>query len=264
MPPHKSPLRLVLCTNGGTAGVEVLQALLGCEKVEVVGVVQSTRFRTKRQNALTGAFDFVSRCGLRYALYLAASTASSRFDGLSVPNAARVNRIPRYCTKDINAAESLAFLRRCQPEIVLSAFFNQRIGIDVTALAALGAFNIHPGALPRRKGVDPVFYAKLRGDPTLGVSVHRVIEELDAGPLIAQLELPNEIARSVYADTVSLYRKGAELFLEKCDTIGPQHFERTQTGVSTYDSWPNAVDVSALHARGSCLIRWSESRKAIF
>ena len=46
--------------------------------------------------------------------------------------------------------------------------------------------NVHPSLLPRWRGAAPVERAILAGDPETGVTIHRTIEELDAGPIAAQ------------------------------------------------------------------------------
>jgi methionyl-tRNA formyltransferase len=46
--------------------------------------------------------------------------------------------------------------------------------------------NVHPSLLPRWRGAAPVERAILAGDETTGVTIHRTVEALDAGPIAAQ------------------------------------------------------------------------------
>jgi methionyl-tRNA formyltransferase len=46
--------------------------------------------------------------------------------------------------------------------------------------------NVHPSLLPRWRGAAPVERAILAGDEETGVTIHRTVEELDAGPVAAQ------------------------------------------------------------------------------
>ena len=50
--------------------------------------------------------------------------------------------------------------------------------------------NIHPSLLPAFKGLKPQAQALAAGVATSGCSVHYVVPELDAGPVIAQAEVP--------------------------------------------------------------------------
>ena len=52
--------------------------------------------------------------------------------------------------------------------------------------------NIHPSLLPKYRGLDTHARAIDAGDPTSGCSVHVVTEELDAGDVLGQTEVPIE------------------------------------------------------------------------
>jgi methionyl-tRNA formyltransferase len=67
--------------------------------------------------------------------------------------------------------------------------------------------NVHPSLLPRWRGAAPVERAILAGDDATGVTIHRTIEALDAGPIAAQRALPigpDDDAGSVYARAAEL------------------------------------------------------------
>jgi methionyl-tRNA formyltransferase len=62
--------------------------------------------------------------------------------------------------------------------------------------------NVHPSLLPRWRGAAPVERAILAGDETTGVTIHRTVAELDAGPVAAAEEFPigpEDDAGAVYA-----------------------------------------------------------------
>src|SRR5215211_3630007 len=71
-------------------------------------------------------------------------------------------------------------------------------GADVVVVCAYGLYippalleralwvNVHPSLLPRWRGAAPVERAILAGDETTGVTIHRTVEALDAGPVAAQ------------------------------------------------------------------------------
>lgn len=62
--------------------------------------------------------------------------------------------------------------------------------------------NVHPSLLPRWRGAAPVERALMAGDARTGVTIHRTIAELDAGPIAAQRAFgvgPDDDAGTVYA-----------------------------------------------------------------
>ena len=52
--------------------------------------------------------------------------------------------------------------------------------------------NVHPSLLPRWRGAAPVERALMAGDTETGVTVIKLVEELDAGPIAAQQRYPIE------------------------------------------------------------------------
>jgi methionyl-tRNA formyltransferase len=75
-------------------------------------------------------------------------------------------------------------------------------GADAVILCAFGALvkepllsdyeilNVHPSLLPRWRGAAPVERAMMAGDAQTGVSIMRLVAELDAGPVYAQRAEP--------------------------------------------------------------------------
>ena len=62
--------------------------------------------------------------------------------------------------------------------------------------------NVHPSLLPRWRGAAPVERAIMAGDAETGVTIHRTVKELDAGPIAAQQAFeiaPDDDAGAVYA-----------------------------------------------------------------
>jgi methionyl-tRNA formyltransferase len=66
--------------------------------------------------------------------------------------------------------------------------------------------NVHPSLLPRWRGAAPVERAILAGDAETGVTIHRTVEELDAGPIAAQ-----EAFTVGELDAGGVYERSAEL-----------------------------------------------------
>jgi methionyl-tRNA formyltransferase len=50
--------------------------------------------------------------------------------------------------------------------------------------------NVHPSLLPRWRGAAPVERAIMAGDRETGVTIHRTVKELDAGPIAAERAFP--------------------------------------------------------------------------
>lgn len=231
-------MRIVLCTSGGAPAAAVLDRLSASPLVELAGIVHSTRVLDPCYGFLRGVWEQYRKSGLAYTLYLGATVAPRL----------RARGVPVLRSKSIN--RDRAWIERLAPDLVLSAFFNHIIGEPVIAAARYGAVNIHPSLLPALKGVDPVFYARLHGNRTLGVSVHRITPVLDGGNLLAQQELPVLPRESVLAATARLYGEGAGLLLESLETIAVGTPGSPQSGEGSYFSWPSPAQVAELRRKG--------------
>jgi methionyl-tRNA formyltransferase len=104
------------------------------------------------------------------------------------------------------------------------------LGADTVVIAAYGLLvpedilserlwlNVHPSLLPRWRGAAPVERAIMAGDTETGVTIHRTVKELDAGPIAAQRAFaiePDDDAGTVYA-------KAAGLAAELLDDVLPE------------------------------------------
>jgi methionyl-tRNA formyltransferase len=75
--------------------------------------------------------------------------------------------------------------------------------------------NVHPSLLPRWRGAAPVERAILAGDPETGVTIHRTVSELDAGPKAAQRAFPIGSAD----DAGAVYAHAAAVAVELLDGV---------------------------------------------
>jgi methionyl-tRNA formyltransferase len=75
-----------------------------------------------------------------------------------------------------------------EPDLVLVYGFNWRFPREALDVPRLGTLNVHPSALPKYRGPSPVPWAVRNGDPAMGVTVHRMTEDIDAGPVLAQVD----------------------------------------------------------------------------
>ena len=252
-------LRTVFCTCGGLYGALALMRLRACAHLEICGIVRSSRVLDTRFGFLQGAIAQIRRSGLRYALYLWCTTTLAdglcALSGLGKPARPGDPAALRLTTRDLNNSEGRAFLVECAPDLLISSFFNQRLALETIAVPTLACLNIHPSLLPDAKGVDPVFQALLHGGPPLGVTVHFMNPEFDAGRILAQQPVEGHRGASVFETTALLYREGAELLASAVARVTAGDRGTLQSGPGTYQSWPTAAETAALRRQGGALLR---------
>jgi methionyl-tRNA formyltransferase len=98
-------------------------------------------------------------------------------------------------------------------------------------LLGRGVLNLHPSLLPRWRGAAPIERAIMAGDPETGVSIMRLAEELDAGPVC--LREPVAIAPDDTYGTLAprLETLGARLLARALDE-SPPWVEQAEEGVT--------------------------------
>lgn len=100
--------------------------------------------------------------------------------------------------KDIEALEALSKIK-IDALVVLA--FAQFLGSKVLSLPTLGSYNIHTSLLPKYRGAAPIQYALLNGDKHTGVSIQRMVKQMDAGDLVLSDEVEvhdNETGGQLY------------------------------------------------------------------
>ncbi|MBW6513973.1 MAG: methionyl-tRNA formyltransferase [Candidatus Syntrophosphaera sp.] len=116
--------------------------------------------------------------------------------------------------EDINSPESLDRIRKLDPELIVTASYGGLLKRELRKMPALGAINLHPSLLPLYRGATPIQSSLLNGDAKTGMTIFKLAARLDAGPILAQQEIP--IARD--DNFSSLHDKlailGAEMLLD--------------------------------------------------
>ena len=119
--------------------------------------------------------------------------------------------IPLIRAWRINDEHSRFALEEMDLDAVVMASFDQIVGARALGLARHGWLNIHPSLLPAYRGPEPVYWAIADGVAETGISLHRAVPKVDAGPILAQTRvaiLPTDTAGTL---TKRLVEAGLEL-----------------------------------------------------
>lgn len=96
---------------------------------------------------------------------------------------AKKYNLPYFQTNNINKESD--FLKTLQDvDFFLVLAFAQFLSEDVLKLPLKGCFNIHTSLLPKYRGAAPIQYALLNDDQKTGVSIQKMVKEMDAGDLV--------------------------------------------------------------------------------
>jgi methionyl-tRNA formyltransferase len=149
--------------GSGAFGIPTLRWLAGHPDAEVVGVVTAQPRQAGRRQAKKPT---------------------------EVDAAARALGVPTVLTPwRLRAPEAVASVLELEPGLAVLADYGQLVPPSLLDLPH-GALNLHPSLLPRYRGATPIPAAILAGDTETGVSLMRMDEGLDTGPIVARLRQP--------------------------------------------------------------------------
>lgn len=97
--------------------------------------------------------------------------------------------LPVFQPLDFKAAEDVEKLKELEPDYLLVAAYGLILPRSVLDIPRLGALNVHTSLLPKYRGAAPIQRALQAGERVTGVTVMRMAEGLDSGPILLQRSL---------------------------------------------------------------------------
>lgn len=98
--------------------------------------------------------------------------------------------IPVYQPEKISKAEETNKILELSPDLIVTAAFGQLLPRNILDAPTHGCINVHASLLPELRGGAPIHHAILRGMTKTGITIMYMIEKLDAGDIISQVEVP--------------------------------------------------------------------------
>lgn len=176
----------------------VLRALSKIKNVEIVGIFVTPEFKGHKSLAnrvyrileSKGIYFLFSMVLLRIYIMLCnfieknitrKKTQERRY--LTVNEICQKNNWPVFKSLDVNSKDTIALIKKINPDVIISVFFNQFIGNELMNNYDC-IINTHPSFLPYYRGIIPVFQVLANNEKTTGVSFHYVNAGIDEGDII--------------------------------------------------------------------------------
>ena len=152
--------------------------------------------------------------------------------------------------------EEYDFLKSLKPDIVIVIAYGKIIPKRFFNLAKYGFINVHASLLPKWRGAAPIQRSIMNLDNQTGISIMKIVEELDAGPVMHQDKI--EINEKIDTLTLSkvLSKLGANSILNAINKIekGEARFKEQNHSEATY-----AKKISKEEGK----INWNQSAKKV-
>jgi len=120
---------------------------------------------------------------------------------------------------NLNTDEEIRFFKEVNPDIVIVVAYGQLIAKEFLSIPRKGFLNIHASLLPKWRGAAPIQRAIMNLNKQVGISIMKIREELDSGPVMKQIKI--EISPSDTSGVISekLSKIGSRCIVETLDDI---------------------------------------------
>jgi methionyl-tRNA formyltransferase len=137
---------------------------------------------------------------------------------------ARALGLPVHEVEKVSTGNALGALRALEPEVIVVVAFGQMLRRAVLELPRHGCINFHPSMLPKYRGAAPVQRAVLEGVVDSGLSVMRLVKQMDAGPILLQRAWRMDPAKNAGELLAEAGELGAVMILDvlsRIETLAP-------------------------------------------
>lgn len=163
---------------------------------------------------------------------------------------------PAELVRDPNFASKI---RSEKIDLLLNIYSLFIIKDKVLNAPSLGSFNMHPGPLPRYAGFNPVSWAIYHGENVHGVTIHKMVPEIDAGAIVYQSLFNIEETDSALTLTAKCVKEGVSLILRLLEAAS----HGLQAIPLDSQDLTNREYFSAKIPQGGC-VNWSLSAREVF
>ena len=174
----------------------------------------------------------------------------------SVENFAKKKALKVRTPLTLDSDEEYDFMKNLKPDIVVVIAYGKIIPKRFLNLAKYGFINVHASLLPKWRGAAPIQRSIMNLDSETGISIMKVVEELDAGPVMHQAKIAINENTDTQTLTQVLSQLGAKALLDSISKIenGKAKFKEQNHNQATY-----AKKISKAEGK----IEWNESAKKV-
>ncbi len=141
-------------------------------------------------------------------------------------------RLKVYTFERVN--QNMEQIRNIDYDYALTASFGQILSQEF--LSYKPCLNVHPSLLPKYRGATPIQSALLNGDEITGVTIMKMVKEVDAGDILLQEKFKIKDEDNLDSLMVQLGRMGGEMAVKAFDLIedGKAEFKQQDSSKATF------------------------------
>jgi methionyl-tRNA formyltransferase len=164
--------------------------------------------------------------------------------------------VPTLKPVKIRTPEFLAELKSFEPDLLVVAAYGRILPQSILEVPAIAPINVHASLLPKFRGAAPIEGAILAGERETGVTIMRIIEQMDAGPMYLQRAIPIAADDTQASLKDKLAELGAQAMLEAIELLLRGELKETPQDDAA------ATSTSQIK-KADAVIDWNKSAKEI-
>jgi len=131
-----------------------------------------------------------------------------------VKQAAENLHLNLFQPQNTNSTSAMEKIRDWNPDLICVTAFGQILSPELLSIPEHGCVNVHASLLPRWRGASPINAAIQAGDRTTGVTIMKMAEGLDDGPILDQVSIDISEDDTTGSLSARLANLGAELLVK--------------------------------------------------
>ena len=167
------------------------------------------------ENLIKNKFDVISV----YTQPPKKSKRGQKINSSPIEECCKKNKLNFRNPMKLNSDEEYEIFKKLSADLVIVVAYGKLIPKKFLNTTKLGFINIHASLLPKWRGAAPIQRAIMNGDKKIGVSIMKIKEKLDSGPVLAseELELDQNATHGEIEKKLSIM--GAKLLIKSLKTI---------------------------------------------
>lgn len=165
--------------------------------------------------------------------------------------------LPVFQPNSVKDSSILQQLKDLAPDLIVVVAYGKILSKEILDLPKYGVINLHSSLLPKFRGAAPIHAALIAGEEKTGVSVMKVVEDLDAGPVLLQ------------GETAIFEEDNCESLHDRLRDLGKDLLEKAlfliEKGEESYqEQEEKLVSFVKPFQKEDCRIDWSKTSREIF
>jgi folate-dependent phosphoribosylglycinamide formyltransferase PurN len=250
-------MKIIIITNGNIPSYIGLHSILKEYKSEIRKIFITTKVPGQRTK-LKGLINITKKAGIKYTIFKSFYNIllPKFFMAVKIPctvqKKAKLISIPYAETDNINTQKNIEEIKKINPDVIISFSATQKFCDDLIDTANLIVINVHFSPLPKYGGLSPYVWQLINNEKGAGVTIHKIISKLDAGPIIEQKEVKIKPRISALKLLIKQSILASEMLPEILAQIKVKKLKLTKQNLSekTYFKHPQKSDLKKLYING--------------